>query len=70
MGRYRHQVNANDTTPRWVVVFGLQRQVIESQQLEAAACSRRPLVGDADILARTDEKRRVVLNADRLIRWH
>lgn len=35
--RYRHQVYANDTLPRWVVVFGLQWQVIESQQLEAAA---------------------------------
>jgi hypothetical protein len=37
MGRYRHQVYANDSVPRWVVVFGLQWQVIESQQLEAAA---------------------------------
>ena len=37
MGRYRHQVYANDTMPRWIAVFGLQWQVIESQQLEAAA---------------------------------
>jgi hypothetical protein len=37
MGRYRHQVYKRDTTPRWVAVFGLQWQVIESQRLEAAA---------------------------------
>jgi hypothetical protein len=34
MGRYRHQVYKRDTTPRWVAVFGLQWQVIESHQLE------------------------------------
>lgn len=37
MGRYRHKVYAKDTTPRWVAVFGLQWQVIESEQLEPAA---------------------------------
>ena len=37
MSRYRDHVYANDSQPRWVVVFGLQWQVIESQQLEAAA---------------------------------
>jgi hypothetical protein len=36
MGRYRHQVYANDTTPRWVAVFGLQWQVIESHRLQPA----------------------------------
>jgi hypothetical protein len=37
MGRYRHQVYTNDTRPRWVAVFGLQWQVIESHRLELAA---------------------------------
>jgi hypothetical protein len=37
MGRYRHQVYAKDTTPRWVAVFWLQWQVIESHYLEPAA---------------------------------
>jgi hypothetical protein len=37
MGRYRHQVYTNDTRPRWVAVFGLQWQVIESHRLEPAA---------------------------------
>ena len=37
MARYRHNVYANDTMPRWVAVFGLQWQVIESQSLEPAA---------------------------------
>jgi hypothetical protein len=36
MGRYRHQVYTNDTRPRWVAVFGLQWQVIESHRLEPA----------------------------------
>jgi hypothetical protein len=36
MGRYRHQVYANDTRRRWVAVFGLQWQVIESNRLEPA----------------------------------
>ncbi len=36
MGRYRHQVYANDTAPRWIAVFGLQWQTIESQRLEPA----------------------------------
>jgi hypothetical protein len=37
MGRYRHQVYTNDTRPRWVAVFGLQWQVIESHRVEPAA---------------------------------
>jgi hypothetical protein len=37
MGRYRHKVYENATTPRWVAVFGLQWQVIEAQRLEPAA---------------------------------
>jgi len=37
MGRYRNQVYANDTRPRWVAVFGLQWQLLESQRLEPAA---------------------------------
>jgi hypothetical protein len=37
MGRYRHQVYTNDTMPRWLAVFGLQWQVIESQRLEPTA---------------------------------
>ena len=36
MGRYRHQVYINDTRPRWVAVFGLQWQAIESHRLEPA----------------------------------
>jgi hypothetical protein len=34
MGRYRHKVYEKANTPRWVAVFGLQWQVIESQRLE------------------------------------
>lgn len=37
MGRYRHQVYTNDTRPRWVAVYGLQWQVIESHRLEPPA---------------------------------
>lgn len=37
MGRYRHQVYTNDARPRWVAVYGLQWQVIESQRVEPAA---------------------------------
>jgi hypothetical protein len=37
MGRYRHRVYEKATTPRWVAVFGLQWQVIESIPLEPAA---------------------------------
>jgi hypothetical protein len=37
MARYRHNVYANDTMPRWVAIFGLQWQVIESNRLEPAA---------------------------------
>jgi len=37
MGRYRHKVYENSTTPRWVAVFGLQWQVIESYRLEPGA---------------------------------
>jgi hypothetical protein len=37
MSRNRHQVYSNDTRPRWVAVFGLQWQVLESQRLEPAA---------------------------------
>ena len=33
-GRYREHVYINDCWPRWVAVFGLQWQVIESQRLE------------------------------------
>jgi hypothetical protein len=34
MGRYRHMVYEKSTTPRWVTVYGLQWQVIESYRLE------------------------------------
>ena len=34
MGRYRHRVYEKSTTPRWVAVFGLQWQVIESCRIE------------------------------------
>lgn len=37
MGRYRHQNYERSTTPRWVAVYGLQWQVIESYRLEPAA---------------------------------
>jgi hypothetical protein len=37
MGRYRHRVYENSTTPRWVAVFGLQWQVIESCRLAPGA---------------------------------
>jgi hypothetical protein len=37
MGRYRHQVYEKASTPRWVTVFGLQWQVIESHRLEPAS---------------------------------
>jgi hypothetical protein len=37
MARYHHNVYVNDTMPRWVAVFGLQWQVIESHRLEPAA---------------------------------
>jgi hypothetical protein len=37
MGRYRHKVYEKSTTPRWVAVFGLQWQVIESHRLEPGA---------------------------------
>jgi hypothetical protein len=37
MGRYHHKVYEKSTTPRWVAVFGLQWQVIESERLEPGA---------------------------------
>jgi hypothetical protein len=37
IGRYRHQVYANDKQRRWVTVFGLHWQVIETHRLEPAA---------------------------------
>jgi hypothetical protein len=37
MGRYRHKVYESATTQRWVAVYGLQWQVIESLRLEPAA---------------------------------
>jgi hypothetical protein len=37
MARYRHNVYANDTMPRWVAVFGLQWQIIEAYRLEPNA---------------------------------
>jgi hypothetical protein len=37
MGRYRHKVYERSTTPRWVAVYGLQWQVIESHRLESGA---------------------------------
>jgi hypothetical protein len=37
MGRYRHQVYADATTPRFCVVFDLQWKVIESVKLAPAA---------------------------------
>jgi hypothetical protein len=36
MGRYRHKVYENSTAPRWIAIFGLQWQVIESHRLEPA----------------------------------
>ena len=37
MARYRHKVYEKSTTPRWVAVFGLQWQVIESYRLGPGA---------------------------------
>jgi hypothetical protein len=37
MGRYRHKVYEKSTTLRWVAVFELQWQVIESYRLEPGA---------------------------------
>jgi len=37
MGRYRHKVYEKSTAPRWVAVFGLQWQIIESYRLEPGA---------------------------------
>jgi hypothetical protein len=37
MGRYRHKVYEKSTAPRWVTVFGLQWQVIESYRIEPGA---------------------------------
>jgi hypothetical protein len=37
MGRYPDQVYAKAATPRWIAVFGLQWQHIESQRLEPGA---------------------------------
>jgi hypothetical protein len=37
MGRYGYKTYEKDSRPRWVAVFGLQWQVIESQRLEPAA---------------------------------
>jgi hypothetical protein len=37
MGRYRHNVYEKSTSPRWVAVFGLQWQVIESHRLDPGA---------------------------------
>ena len=37
MARYHHNVYEKSKTPHWVVVFGLQWQVIESHRLEAGA---------------------------------
>jgi hypothetical protein len=36
MARHHHNIYASDTRPRWVAVFGLQWQVIESHRLEPA----------------------------------
>jgi hypothetical protein len=36
-GRYREHVYTNDARPRWVAVYGLQWEVIESQRLVPAA---------------------------------
>src|SRR5580693_2404340 len=41
MGRYRHKVYEKSTTPRWVAVFGLQWQIVESHRLEPGACYRQ-----------------------------
>jgi hypothetical protein len=37
MGLYRHKIYEKATTARWIAVFGLQWQVIESTRLEPAA---------------------------------
>jgi hypothetical protein len=37
MGRYTHNVFAKCTRPRYIVVFGLQWQILECQPLQAGA---------------------------------
>jgi hypothetical protein len=37
MGQYHHKVFENATTPRWLAIFGLQWQVIESHHLKPAS---------------------------------
>lgn len=37
MARYRHNVYAKSTTPRFCVIFDLQWQIIECQRLEPSA---------------------------------
>jgi hypothetical protein len=45
MARYHHDVYASANTPRYVVVFDLQWQIIESERLEAAADLRSAMTG-------------------------
>jgi hypothetical protein len=51
MGRYRHQVYANDRRPRWVAIYGLQWQVIESHRLEPAADLSRAIMAAIERLS-------------------
>jgi hypothetical protein len=52
MGRYHHNVYANDTMPRWVAVFGLQWQMIESHRLEQASDLSGAMAAAIERLAR------------------
>jgi hypothetical protein len=45
MTRYHHDVYASANTPRYVVVFDLQWQIIECERLEAAADLRSAMTG-------------------------
>ena len=51
MARYRHKVYEKSTTPRWVAVFGLQWQVIESYRLEPGADLYRAMTAAIERLA-------------------
>jgi hypothetical protein len=37
VAHYRHNVYEKSTTPRWIVIFGLQWQIIESHRLQPGA---------------------------------
>jgi hypothetical protein len=46
MGRYRHKIYEKSTIPRWIAVFGLQLQVIESHRLVPASDLRGAMTAD------------------------